>query len=614
MEEPSAESHVPAAEPSVIRDYAQLRSRLSYCIDRLASVDQAPLQALGELKSKIEHNRFHLVVVGQFKRGKTCLINALIGADILPVAVVPLTSIVTILTYGETVRMEVHFLDGRIEAIDPAVLPDYVTEAGNPQNERCVKEVLIHYPSPYLRDGVRLIDTPGVGSVYLHNTDAAYEYLPKCDAALFLLSVEQPASKAELDFLKDVREYSGKIFFLLNKIDYLSDSEVTESLAFSRQVLREAMETEVRVFPISAKLALQGKLDESEEALKRSRLPAFSGVLDEFLVHEKGRVLLLAASGQLLRVASQGQLAMELELKSLSEPIDELRHKIELIEAKGREIARERDRIGQLMDGEIERLLREELDPEINRFTRELRERMGGELKRLFDAHQEMLPKELDALLESFLVCEVENAYRGWRLSLEKRLGSSFQEQCRALAVKTNDIIEVLMKYASGLFEVVFEPLSTSGFWLEDSKFQFRLREDPVGLDMLADSISGALPGLIAKRFERLRFFLFQRARTYFYKRRFSQMEHLVGMQAGRIRYDLVERLKKSGAGFRMEMQERIETAVASIAQAVHRGIDRREEGERAAERRRRELSTGLMELEAVREELLKIRQEAYLH
>ena len=65
-----------------------------------------------------------------------------------------------------------------------------------------MQEVLITYPSPYLKDGVRLIDTPGVGSVYEHNTDVAYQYLPKSDAALFLLSVDQPVSKAELNFLK----------------------------------------------------------------------------------------------------------------------------------------------------------------------------------------------------------------------------------------------------------------------------------------------------------------------------------------------------------------------------------------------------------------------------
>lgn len=614
MEELSAENRWSLAEPSAIRDYSQLRSRLLFCLDRLLGLDPAVAYALEELRSKIESNRFHLVVVGQFKRGKTCLINALIGADILPVAVIPLTSIVTVLTYGDTVSMQVHYEDGRVEDIKSEALAEYVTETGNPRNERRVKEVLIHYPSPYLRDGVRLIDTPGVGSVYRHNTDVAYEYLPKCDAALFLLSVEQPASQAELDFLKDVREYSGKIFFLLNKIDYLSEPEIGESVAFSRRVLSEAMGVDVRVFPVSAKLALQGVIEGAEEDRLRSRLASFSRVLDHFLVHEKGRILLLAASSHLLRVVSQERLAVELELKSLGAPIEELRGKIELVQAKGAEIAQEKERIGVLLNSDLERVLLETLDPEIKRFTKELLARMSEEIKRLFDDHRELPPKELDALLEAYVVQEVENSYRAWRTTLEKKVASVFEERCEVLAEKTNEIIESLMRFSSELFHVPFEPFSSRTFWTEDSRFHFKLREDLVGLDMVASSIAGTLPGLVARRFERLRAFLFRRARTYVFNKRRRHMEEVIEMHAGRIRYDFVERLTKSTAVFLKTMRETVETAMQSIAQAVNRGMERRREGEREAERRREELSGGLMEIDAIREELLAIREGALVH
>ncbi|MHC1741921.1 MAG: dynamin family protein [Syntrophobacteraceae bacterium] len=614
MEELSAVNRWSFAEPSAIRDYSQLRSRLLVCLDRLLGLDSAVAYALEELRSKIESNRFHLVVVGQFKRGKTCLINALIGADILPVAVIPLTSIVTVLTYGDTVSIQVYYEDGRVEAIKSEALADYVTETGNPRNERQVKEVLIHYPSPYLRDGVRLIDTPGVGSVFRHNTDVAYQYLPKCDAALFLLSVEQPASQAELDFLKDVGEYSSKIFFLLNKIDYLSEQEIEESVAFSRRVLSEAMGVDVRVFPVSAKLALQGALEGAEEDRLTSRLPAFSRVLDHFLVHEKGRILLLAASSHLLRVVSQARLAVELELKSLGAPLEELRGKIELVQAKGVEIAREKERIGVLLNSELERVLRETLDPEIKRFTRELLGRMSEELKRLFDDHRELPPKELDALLEAYVAREVENTYRAWRTTLEKKVASIFDERCEALAEKTNEIIEALMRFSSELFQVPFESFCSRTFWAEDSRFHFKLREDLVGLDMVASSIAGTLPGLVARRFERLRAFVFRRARTYVFNKRRRHMEEVIEMHAGRIRYDFIERLTKSTAVFLSTMRETVGTAMDSIAQAVHRGMERRREGEREAERRREELSESLMEIDSVREELLSIREGALIH
>src|SRR4030043_340234 len=225
----------------VLDKYSHLKEELVKCIGAILTIESITGGICEELREKIENNIFNLVFLGQFKRGKTSLINALLGAEILPTAVVPLTSIATILKYGETLNIKVYFNDGRVTEIEPAALTQYVTEKGNPRNEKDVQEVIITYPSSYLKDGVRLIDTPGVGSIYQHNTDVAYQYLPKSDATLFLLSVDQPLSKAELDFLYDVKEYSNKIFFLLNKADYLSDSDLTEALEFSKNTLKDVM-------------------------------------------------------------------------------------------------------------------------------------------------------------------------------------------------------------------------------------------------------------------------------------------------------------------------------------------------------------------------------------
>jgi ribosome biogenesis GTPase A len=125
------------------------------------------------------------VIPGAFKRGKSTLINALLGEPVLPTAMVPLTSVVTILGYGESLDIQVHFQNGRSQKITQPELADYITEKGNPRNQKGVREVEIAYPYDYLRDGVRIIDTPGVGSVYSHNTEVAYNYLPQVEAAVF---------------------------------------------------------------------------------------------------------------------------------------------------------------------------------------------------------------------------------------------------------------------------------------------------------------------------------------------------------------------------------------------------------------------------------------------
>jgi len=157
------------------------------------------------LHKKLEIDVFSLVIVGQFKRGKTTFINALLGKDILPTAIIPLTSIITILTYGDKLQITTFFENGTKEEIKIDDLALYVTEKYNPKNEKKVNHVEIKYPSPYLKNGVQIIDTPGIASVHEHNTKTTYEYLPQADVAVFLTSVDPPLTEAELHFLHDIK-------------------------------------------------------------------------------------------------------------------------------------------------------------------------------------------------------------------------------------------------------------------------------------------------------------------------------------------------------------------------------------------------------------------------
>ena len=166
-------------------DYSQVKEGLFGIMAQLeGAVRGAASKSLNEARTKLEEEAFNLVVLGQFKRGKSTFINALLGEGILPTAITPLTSVVTILRYGPELRVVVEYLSGRLEQIDLADLPAFITERENPQNKKEVKEVRVFYPSPYLKGGVRIIDTPGAGSVYSHNTEAAYAYLPYVDAGI----------------------------------------------------------------------------------------------------------------------------------------------------------------------------------------------------------------------------------------------------------------------------------------------------------------------------------------------------------------------------------------------------------------------------------------------
>lgn len=575
-------------------NYSHLKNEIFSCIDEMLAIEAISGCPCEELREKIEKNTFNLVVVGQFKRGKTSLINALLGVDILPVAVVPLTSIVTIMTYGEALRIRVYFNDGRIADINPDDLPEYVTEKGNPKNIKDVSEVVITYPSLYLKDGVRLIDTPGVGSIYQHNTDVAYQYLPKSDAALFLLSVDQPMSKAELDFLKDVKEYSDKIFFLLNKADYFNEKELQESIEFSRGVLKEAMGADVRIFPISARLALEGKVSGDGDMLKKSRLPEFSEVLNRFLIEEKGRVLILSVVNSLLRLLSQARFELELEIKSLSTPLDELQKKISVFETKKQEALLEKRDFDILLDGETKRLTTDVLDADITKFRKELIAQEQAHLEEEFARLKSLPSKELKAALEQMIIEHVRQAFNIWRAMEDDRLAKAFEAICRRFVVKIDDAVDSLLSFSSDLFEIPYEAIKTEALWSAKSRFYYKFKEQPGGIEIVASSLMLALPKFIGDKI------ILKKMQDYLIR--------AIDLQLGRSGNDFEERIQKSKLDFRWEMLQRIEATIEGISTAVEKGINQRSRGEKEVEERKQVLSGMMQKLNGINERLIEIK------
>ncbi|GKT07941.1 dynamin family protein [Desulforhabdus sp. TSK] len=593
-----------AEEAASMKGYVQLKEQLLEYLVAAASLMPEGEGLCSELREKLTSNVFNLVVVGQFKRGKTYLINALMGEEILPVAVVPLTSIVTILTYGESLKARVVFNDESVLEIEPDQIQDYVTETGNPRNAKGVREVLVTYPSAYLKDGVRLIDTPGVGSIYLHNTDVAYQYLPKSDAALFLLSVDQPVSKAEVDFLADVKEYSNKIFFLLNKIDYLSDGELKESLTFTQNALREVMGEEMKIFPVSAKLALNGKLASDDALLLQSNLPGFSEVLNRFLLMEKGKVLLTSVIRNVLRLLSQTRLQWELEQKSLATPLEELQEKLSAFQTKKQEILRERQNIEILLDGEVNRFVKSVLDEDLRVFKKEILPGMEQELDEFYAAHSDLSLKELNDTLEGFVLERVRGTFNEWRSVEESKVAEAFQVICDRFMRKISEIVDELLLFSSELFSIPFEVIKVESVWSTDSDFYYKLKDEPVGLDLLTDSLTQVLPGYISSRFEKVKAYVFRVANRLIFNKRKQHMLETIDMQAGRMRADFLRRLTRGKHAFRRQILERIDATMEGISLAIEKGMDARTRGEREAALQGKLLSEKMEHLEKLRHQL----------
>ncbi len=219
------------------------------------------------LIEKLKEEDITVAVIGQFKRGKSTLSNAILGDKIMPVGIVPITSAVTKVKYGEKAA-EVHFVNGAVKHVDFDELSEYISEQENEDNKLGVKEVILHSPSEFLKNGLTYVDTPGVGSFHKNNTEVAYEHMKESDAVIFLLSVDSPINQIEIDFLYNTREYAGKFYFAVNKVDVVDEKDLDSYMKYCKKVLRELMDTEdITLFPISSKKGIG--IEELKNAILR---------------------------------------------------------------------------------------------------------------------------------------------------------------------------------------------------------------------------------------------------------------------------------------------------------------------------------------------------------
>ena len=237
---PSATDLLPVAEEA----YRLLKSGSDYCSAQAAEARR--------LIDKMKAGEITVAVIGQFKRGKSSLSNRILGADVMPVGIIPITSAVTTVRYGEP-SATVHFKNGASEEIGFDDLSDYISEQKNAGNKLGVKEVALTTKSDFLKNGLTYVDTPGVGSFNKLNTETAYDQMKESDAVIFLLSVDSPINQIEVSFLYNTREFAGKFYFAVNKIDVVSKEDLDEYITYCRDLLSDLMGTDdIHIFPVSA--------------------------------------------------------------------------------------------------------------------------------------------------------------------------------------------------------------------------------------------------------------------------------------------------------------------------------------------------------------------------
>lgn len=356
---------------------------LNFCSDLPHSCD-IYVNQIRELKSRLSRGKLHLAVLGQFNRGKSTFLNALIGLKILPTSVLPITSVPTIISYGDEVSCRVRFLDQKpdlvvrqsLESIQD-ILKKYVAEENNPNNQLCVKEVEVNCNSQLLKNGTILLDTPGFGSTHLHNTRVALTTLTECDAAIFLMSADPPLTQTELEFLKQVNLYVPRIFFVLNKTDLLTKDDLLTIDQFIKNILIMQMKysADMELFHICAKEAENAQGNYKHKSWKFSGMDLVKTKILDFMVKEKYFTLSQALNEKFRESLNGIDSCLNEEYKNLTQPIDLLKSENKDIIGQASELKKISEKeiaLIQIEEKAVIEFLRNQIDAESNNIQEEL--------------------------------------------------------------------------------------------------------------------------------------------------------------------------------------------------------------------------------------------------
>lgn len=302
---------------------------------------------------RLSNDNFDVAIVGEFKRGKSSLINALIEKDVLPTNPLPATATLNRVTYSPTPFVKIMYHDGTSEEIGIEQLEDYVTKLTDEAEEKAqtIREATVYYPTNYCRNNIDIIDTPGLNDD-ANMTAVTMELLPNIDAAIFVMMAHSPFSAYEKDFLENKLMTSdlGKIMFVVTRIDDFNPEDAKKVLEGIRKrieiyVVKKAKKIygadseefqkyqkrlgEIKIFGVSSKEAMKAKKTGNQELLEKSGFPIFEQELERFLTEERGLVTLQMQINKILSATTEILNAVDMRINALNMQKEEFQQNFE---------------------------------------------------------------------------------------------------------------------------------------------------------------------------------------------------------------------------------------------------------------------------------------------
>ncbi|SHI56120.1 Dynamin family protein [Malonomonas rubra DSM 5091] len=573
----------------ILEQASELASELGDDFARYVIDFDQVCQRLGE-------GRFHLAVLGQFKRGKSTLLNALLGDDLLPTDILPVTAIPTFIKSGDEVGAAVYFLnrekperfsaDG--EKSLAAFLSEYVTEAGNPHNRLLVRRVEISHPAQLLKQGVVLVDTPGVGSTLKHNTEVAHQILPECDAALFLVSPDPPITEMELEYLEQIKQQLPRTFYLLNKVDFLDPQEQKSSLLFLSDQLRRFYDSAPQVMPISARKGLQARLAGDMDGWNKSGMQLVERNLIDFFAREKQQVLLQALGQRTGDLLNDMEMQLKLCLSALQLPVAELQEKLDQFRSTLPDVEREQLAAEDILAGDLKRVV-EKLSSATEGVRERAKQKILQQVEGLLESVEDA--EEMERRVQQTVAGEIEQFFA----PAMQRTAELVQQEASAVLTanqkQSDKLIEQVRRTAAELFDIPYHaPVGSKSY---------RQLEAPAwSSDLFISDMDPLGQTLSRKLFSKK----FRRRRTV--KRLREESRKLVNQNVAQIHSALHKSLEKSFRAFGAELREQLEKTISATRKAMELALQRSEAHSQAHAARELLLQQSMQKLLRLKESL----------
>ena len=409
-------------------------------------------QTLQQLRQKISSDTFKIMVMGNFKNGKSTFINALLGQEILPAYAVPTTAIINEIKYGEKPKAVLHFLnplpekmyDGipekalthmrrfKMKDVPPIEMPvdeieDYVVIPMGMEHKEAIKQspfekVELFWPLDLLKDGVEIVDSPGLNENPVR-TQVTMEYLSKADAIIFVFSALAMGSAGEIAYIDDTLRKNGfgeqSLFCVVNRFDQLTSEREQQRLRkFSDNLLAPYTK---HVYYTSAYKGLMGQLQHNSAMLEESKIPAVETALADYLANERGKIKLATPARELIRVIRQDALETIIPQRrnALSTDLDVLKQRYSEAQPEIEKLKQQKDLITSRTEAFIANLI-----PDIRRSAVNYFNNLPGQIRvwveeyepetKVSALHPKRDAEALSDELVSFVQNKIDSETREW--------------------------------------------------------------------------------------------------------------------------------------------------------------------------------------------------------